>query len=80
MRPPPHHVELVQAQSVNARPLAIHRLPEGLKEQVLWRGKRPGVIEEHGGHLGTRGAPVSGNAVRTSWQPNSGVLGREAAP
>lgn len=31
----PHHVELIQAQSVYARPLATHGLPEGLKEQVL---------------------------------------------
>lgn len=36
----PHHVELVQAQSVYARPLTIHGLPEGLKEQVLWGGKQ----------------------------------------
>ena len=37
----PHHVELVQAQPVYARPLAIHGLPEGLKEQELWKGKGP---------------------------------------
>lgn len=48
----PHHVELVQAQSVYARPLAIHGLPEGLKEQVLWGGKRPGVTEGRRGRWG----------------------------
>ena len=31
----PHHVKLVQAQPVDARPLTVHGLPEGLKEQVL---------------------------------------------
>lgn len=34
-RAAPHHVELIQAQSVDARPLAVHGLPECLKEQVL---------------------------------------------
>lgn len=31
----PHHVKLVQAQPVDAWPLTVHGLPEGLKEQVL---------------------------------------------
>lgn len=42
-----HHVELVQAQPVDARPLAVHGLPEGLQEQLLWsRGKARESQEE----------------------------------
>lgn len=37
----PHHAVLVQAQPVDALPLAVHGLPEGLNEQVLCGEQKP---------------------------------------
>lgn len=90
-RQQPHHVELVQAQPVDARPLTVHRLPEGLKEQVLWEGKASRVTEGRGscsakgggctrqpGQDTTGGQPLRCSATRRCHE--SGLETRQGGP
>lgn len=77
----PHHVELVQAQPIDAHPLAVHGLPECLKEQVLWwkeKARRESGVGagESGSCLG-RGGEGRGREEALSGRrlaPASGVL------
>jgi hypothetical protein len=56
----PHHVELVQAQSIDACPLTVYGLPEGLQEQVSCRKRAQLTLELWGDDMEEHSEPQEG--------------------